>query len=654
MLSPFQSFPVEFEALAQKAPVSIMFIDSSGVVSFVNDWHLEHFARGLHERSYFLGKSFFSLPGIVSSGVGDAIKPVLTGQDVLLERVFTAEFSGGQSGYQTIRAVGVRSGSNTGGAVIIREDVTRWVEMERHAREERVRLRALLNATQDSAVLMDANGRLLALNDEAARRRGKSVDELLGKSIYRNMDPEAAQFRRAMAEKVLLCGKPVEYEEQTGERTYWVSIYPLPDAAGRTEYLGSFSRDITERKHLERALIQAKQRAEASFVAKTQFLANISHELRTPLNGILGAAQLAADDSLPEEQRELWSIVSESGERLLRSINSLLDLADITSHALQPAMRPFSPKKTVLSVVDNFELQARLKGISLKAGISPDVPDVLTGDEFRLRQILTNLLSNALQCTQEGEVRVKVDVLHKASQDSRAAGPITCIGGIRLVFSVEDTGIGIAPEKLPCIFESFSLTEDALTKTHSGAGVGLAIARSLVELLGGKIWAESTPGAGSTFSFTACFWPDADTAEGEPGHAANIAEANGIRVLIVEDEHINMATASLMLTRQGYAVTGAQDGREGLRALKNGSFDVVLMDIQMPVMDGITATRMIRGGELPGVDRRIPIIALTAYTTQKDRTRFLKEGMDGFIPKPFNADDLTEAIGKALIARATL
>lgn len=649
MLSPLQGFPVEFQVLAQKAPVSIMFIDCRGVICFVNDWHLAHFARGLHERAYFLGKSLFALPGIVSSGVSESLKPALDGQDVLLEKVFTSEFSGGQSGYQTIRATGITSGSKAGGAVVIREDVTPWVNMEKHFREEHVRLRELLNATQDSAVLMDVNGRFMALNNEAARRRGLSPDELLGKSIYKHLEPDVAQFRRAMAEKVLSSGKPVEYEEETSKRTYWVSIYPIADAQGVITHLGSFSKDITERKHMERALIQAKQRAEASFLAKTQFLANLSHELRTPLNGILGAAQLAEDDALSEEQRELWGIVSESGERLLRAINSLLDLADISSHALQPAMRPFQPRRTVASVVRSFEVRARLKGIELTAEVDEDVPRTLNGDEFRLRQILANLVSNAIHCTSQGEVLVSVEVL--ADEEMRRRGLITCYGAMSLVFTVEDTGVGIRADKLPDIFESFTLAEDPLTKSRSGAGVGLAIAKNLAELLGGKIWAESSPGEGSRFQFTASFWPGQEEEHASTPPLATVPEAEGIRILVVEDEHINMTTALMMLKRMGYRAQGAADGQEGLKALMNGSFDVVLMDVQMPVMDGITATRLIREGELPGVDRRIPIVALTVYSTAKDRFRFIKAGMDDLVPKPFDALALSEAIQRALRKR---
>jgi len=647
---PLSDIPEEFEELAQKAPVSIMYADREGIVCFVNDWHLRNFARGLHDRDYFLGKPLLSLPGIASSGAADVLKTALEGGEVFVEKLYTAGFSGGQSGYQTIRASGIKSGRLAGGTVVIREDVTRWVEMENTRRNEQKRTLALLNATHDSAVLLDPDGRFVLLNDEAARRRGMAVPELEGKSLYRHMDPEAARFRRAMAEKVLSSGTPVEYEENAHGHTFWVSIYPVRDQDGRTTHLASFSKDITERKQMEKALVQAKQRAEASFEAKTQFLANMSHELRTPLNGILGAVQLAQDDALSDEQRELWGIVGESGERLLKAVNSLLDLADISSHALQPVMRPFELRRAVGSVARSFEVQARLKNLDILVEVEERLPQVVTGDEFRLRKILANLMANAVQGTEQGSVLLSVSMADESALSK--PGVITCVGGLSLLFMVEDTGVGIAPDKIADIFESFTLAEDTKTKTRSGAGMGLAIARSLVELLGGRIWAVSEPGQGSRFFFTASFWtqPEADAVGSPPG--APPAGARGARVLLAEDEQITRIMAGIMLGRMGYQVMEAADGLEALKVLRDNACDVVLMDIQMPVMDGITATRMIRAGELPGVDRNIPIIAFTSYANDRDRIRLLREGMNALLPKPFDANDLAQAIDKVL--KATL
>ncbi|GFK95074.1 Autoinducer 2 sensor kinase/phosphatase LuxQ [Fundidesulfovibrio magnetotacticus] len=649
MASPLSDIPCEFEELAQKAPVSIMYADREGIVCFVNDWHLQHFARGQHDRTFFLGRHLLSLPGIASSGAVEVLRPALEGKDVFIEKLFTAEFSGGQSGYQTIRASGIKSGRLAGGVVVIREDVTRWVELEQSRRDDQQRTLALLNATQDSVVLLDPDGRFVLMNEEAARRRGKSVQELTGKSLYRHMDPDAARFRRAMAEKALASRTPVEYEENSQRRTYWVSIYPVLDQEGRVTHLASFSKDITDRKHMEQALLQARQRAEASFEAKTQFLANMSHELRTPLNGILGAVQLSQDDALDEEQRELWGIVRESGERLLRSVNSLLDLADISSHALQPVMRPFDLRRAAASVARSFEVQARLKNLDLLVEFEESIPGMVTGDEFRLRKILANLLANALACTERGSVLLSVSLVDE--EHLRKPGAITCAGGLSLLFMVEDTGVGITPDKLPHIFESFTLAEDTRTKTRSGAGMGLAIARSLVELLGGRIWVTSAPGQGSRFHFTASFWTQSEHAETSPAPRAPAPGCSGARVLLAEDEQVTRVMAGLMLARMGYHVVEASDGQEALKALRDHACDVVLMDIQMPVMDGITATRMVRNGELPGVDRHIPIIAFTSYASDRDRIRLLREGMDALLPKPFEAEDLALAIEKALSAR---
>ena len=647
MLFAMDGIPAEFDTLAQKAPVSIMFVNHQGMICFVNDWHLQHFARGLHERSYFLGRSVFSLPGIVTSGVGEALRNVLSGQEILLERVFTSEFSGGHSGYQTIRAIGTCACGDAGGAVIIREDVTRWVELEKSCQVEHVRLRELLNASRDAAVLVNVHGRVVTLNDEAARRLGMTFQDLLGRSIYKQTDSDTALYRRAMDEKVLTGAKPVEYAETQGDRTYRVSIAPIKDADGRITHMISFSKDITERKQMEGARDRAKAQAEASFAAKTQFLANVSHELRTPLNGILGASQLVENESLTEDQRELWGIVRESGERLLQTVNSLLDLADISSFALQPAMRGFALRETLASLVKNFQTQARFKGIDLLSEVAPDVPEHLMGDEFRLRVILGSLITNAIQCTSQGAVLVSVMALR--DEDLHESGGITCVGGTTLKFTVEDSGIGIPQERLDSIFDSFSLAEDALTKTHSGAGVGLAIARNLVELLGGKIWVWSSPGQGSVFNFTAAFWPQLAENQGDaPEVQAFSRSGGGKRIPVVDDERISEFNACFMLKKMGYAAKGVANGQEALKALMEEKFDAVLMDIQMPVMDGITAAGLIRNGELPGVDRHIPILALTAYSTGKDRIRLLKAGMDGLIAKPFSSQNLADALGDAL------
>ncbi len=635
----------EFDFLAQHAPVSIMFVSTGGIVEFVNDWHLEHMARKRHGRAYFLGKNIAELPGISSAGIADQIKDVYKGKVVTLERVYTSEFSGGHSGYQTIRAAPVLKDGKLQGAVVIRQDVTALVESEMRVKAEQRRLRALLNATSDSAILLDPQGTFIALNSEAAKRRGKQVRELLGKCVYDYLEPQAAKLRKRMVERVLESRQAVEYEEISHDRNYWVSIYPVFDATGALIQLASFSRDNTDNKLMEQRLRAAKQKAEASYMAKTQFLANISHELRTPLNGILGAAQATKDEDLSPDSLELWDIVRESGERLLYTVNALLDLADIDSHALQPVMKDFALRHTVDSVLDGFQVRARLKGIALEVLVSPDVPLLLVGDEFRLRQIIINLVNNAIKCTERGHVRLNVAPLDE--RDANLGCAVSCMGALTLKFTVEDTGVGIPAERLDTLFDSFSIVEDYLTKRHSGSGVGLSISRSLVEMLGGRISVDSVPGQGSTFTFTACFWPRPVESEQTFVAATSSPIARlpqSTNILLVEDERINRITACRALMKRGFTVTEAVDGEQALMALLHGTFDVVLMDIQMPVMDGLKATQLIRNGELPGVDRNIPIIALTAYAGEGDRLMFLRSGMDGFVSKPYKIQDLLDAI----------
>ncbi|MEF3697770.1 GAF domain-containing protein [Desulfolutivibrio sp.] len=407
------------------------------------------------------------------------------------------------------------------------------------------------------------------------------------------------------------------------------------------------------RKRDENELHRAKRLADAANEAKTQFLANMSHELRTPINGIMGMVQLALAEELPDEQREFWEIARESSDRLIQIVNNLLELASIEAGALEPVLRGFSLRGLMDSLERTHGVAAAFKGLPLHFDIAPNVPDQLVGDDFRLRQVINILVGNALRHTQSGSVRVAVAPLEtgQALSDGlvRVAGDFS---GACLLFSVTDTGVGIPADKHKAIFDSFTLAEEYLTKKYSGSGLGLSIAKSVVELLGGTIRVESTPGEGSTFFFTSVFWPSGgETVPAQPAPAAPASEAPELpplRVLVVEDEPVNRMALVKSLSRRGHTPVEAENGLEALKALGQAPFDLVLMDIQMPVMDGLAATRHIRNGEVPGIDRNIPVVALTAYAMESDRERFLAVGMDGYVPKPFEIATLLAAMGRAM------
>jgi PAS domain S-box-containing protein len=628
------------EQIIQLAPVSIMSIDAEGVITFVNDWHLANFARGKRSRDEYVGKKLQELPGIVSAGIGGEIARILAGETIHLEALYTDECSGGQSAYQNIRGIPIIEDGQVRGGIIIREDVTKLVLSQHLLTENQAIFKALLDATHDSIILSDIDGYILVLNEEAARRRGQTVDGLIGASLYAFMPPDMAEIRRQHLHEAAATNTIVWYEERQSEHCYQVSLCPITDENGQVTLLASYSRDITLLKETEHQLRREKELAFSASQVKSQFLGNITHELRTPLNGIIGATQLALPDGDVEEQRELWQIVEDSGKRLLSIVNNVLELADIDAAAIEPVLSTVGVRDLLASLGRSYGVRAKVKNITFTTRFDPRIPEQLIGDVFRLRQILTNLVDNALKCTKIGNIEVRVKWIRSVRI---ALAPQYCT----LLFMVRDTGIGIAKGLQDKIFENFELAEHYLTKRLSGAGIGLSIARHLVEMLGGSIWVKSTPGRGSTFYFTLPFaLPDYKCQAETVIYSSEdpVFSPEEYTVLLVEDEHINRLTTGRTLARLGYNVVEAVNGQEALAVLCREQVDAVLMDIQMPVMDGIECTHHIRNGEVPGLSKRIPVVALTAYASEKDRERFLRLGMNDYLAKPHSIEQLAEVL----------
>ncbi len=423
-----------------------------------------------------------------------------------------------------------------------------------------------------------------------------------------------------------------------------MASFPVPDQ----NVLVTTVQDTTFRKVAETTLAQATKEAEQANQAKTQFLANMSHELRTPLNAIFGMAQLAQHDTLSPEQAECWDITFQSAKRLLDIVDNLLELANLESGAVQLAVKEFDIRSLIDSLCRTHSVQARLKGLAFSCEVEDDVTGTLVGDPFRLRQILLNLLSNAIRFTAHGAIELRVSRYREPPEGPRRIFVEQGFPGECLLFRVSDTGIGIPKDKQAAIFDSFSLAEEYLTKRYGGTGLGLSIARQLAGLLGGTVWVHSEPGQGSVFSFTAAFWLPVSFGETILDRAAPQPTPRPLRVLLVEDEESNRISAGTMLRRHGHAVTEVANGQEALRALGKDPYDVVLMDIQMPVMDGLTATRHIRGGEIPGGVKDIPVIALTAYAMEADRERFLAAGMNDLVAKPFEMQTLLSTMDRVM------
>jgi signal transduction histidine kinase/CheY-like chemotaxis protein len=398
-------------------------------------------------------------------------------------------------------------------------------------------------------------------------------------------------------------------------------------------------------------LVLEEQSAKAAVRTKREFLASISHEMRTPLNGVIGITDLLLDTQLDSEQRDQLNIIKSSGHSLLAVINDILDYSKMEAGKLRMDAIPFSLQDVLNNTLQTLAFSAQKKGLELNQIIASGLPDSLIGDPARVRQILINLAGNAIKFTQHGAVKIRV------CQDFRRQS------SIGLEFSVEDTGIGIPLEKQSVIFEAFTQADQSTSRQYGGTGLGLSICSRLVEMMSGRIWLESVVGKGSQFHFTAQFEvprtggrpespevpaPSIGVESGQPLQSPKASA--GLRILLAEDNKVNRLIAVKLLEKRGHTVITASNGRQAIEAFVADSIDLVLMDINMPEMDGLQATEAIRRKEaLSGI--HVPIVALTASALDTHEEECLKAGMDGYLTKPILPKALDEVLSRARASR---
>jgi PAS domain S-box-containing protein len=510
---------------------------------------------------------------------------------------------------------------------------------DRKLAEEQILFQAsLLGQVRNAIVATDLAGNIIYWNKFAENIYQWCADEILGKNISMTIVP---------ADRIERTHQVIEEIRRTGysEGEFLVkrkdgSIFPayyifnlLKDACGKDFGFVSVSTDITERKRAEEDLRDAKERAESATKAKSEFLANMSHEIRTPMNAVIGMTGLLLDTELSLDQRDFVETIRSSGDSLLSLINNILDFSKIEGGKLEIEKLPFNLAECIEASIDLVAEMAARKGLSLSYSIDYNVPPTIMGDVTRLRQVLVNLLSNAVKFTESGEVSI-----FACSKKNGIFNEIH--------FSVNDSGIGIEKDHIERLFHSFSQLDSSITRKHGGSGLGLAISKRLVEMMGGKIWAVSSPDEGSTFHFTieAESARDSGYIEQKPKIMNTYAiERHTLRVLLVEDNLVNQKVALLMLERIGYRADVAANGLEALKALDMHPYDIVFMDVQMPEMDGLEASRQIRMS--PG--RQPYIIAMTAHALKGDREMCIESGMDDYISKPVKIEELQMALEKA-------
>jgi PAS domain S-box-containing protein len=483
---------------------------------------------------------------------------------------------------------------------------------------------------------VDSNQKIIYVNNQFCKDSQYSSKELVGKNAPALLLPKDKENRNRMKEinskreKGFSGAYEIQIKRKDGS-LLWMLISGTPKYNSKKKYIGSIGihLDISKQKNTEQELRDQREKAEQSRKAKEIFLANMSHEIRTPMNAIIGFSRLLKSVSLTDKQISYLDAIISSSENLLVIINDILDFSKIESGKLSIEKVPFQIETIIQKVIKQIELKSLEKNISIKIIYDPKIPKIIIGDPIRLGQILLNLINNSVKFTSEGRIKI-ICTASKLDSDN-----------VDVSFKIADTGIGMKKEMLEKVFEDFIQGDDSITRKYGGTGLGLTISKQLIELMGGKISVESELGIGTIFTFTLSFKIGAEK-KIKKKQASIIEEKNlsGVKILLAEDNEFNQMLALSILQSWGADVSVAKNGKEALVKVKKIKFDIILMDIQMPEMDGIQATENIR----QKFKLNLPIIALTANALKEDKDKYIQYGINDYISKPFNTNELYQKI----------
>jgi PAS domain S-box-containing protein len=531
-------------------------------------------------------------------------------------------------------------------------EISERKQVERNLRLSESKFHSIFASVPEAIVVTDAGGAIVQCNAATASIFGYTAHELLGHKVDLLMGEQQRSHHDAYMSDYLKTGqrkmmnqpRVVEGQRKNGE------LFPLrltisEMRADNEHFFIGVMQDFTAIQNAQDLLVGAKEKAEQANRMRGDFLATMSHEIRTPMNGILGMTELAMEtQNQPTTQKEYLTLARDSANHLLHIINEILDFSKIEARALELELLQVCPAQLIRHTAKSLEQMAKAKGISLQVSTAADVPELVWMDPVRMRQVLTNLIGNAIKFTEEGGVTVQVD--SEPGQDEHSAV---------LRMRILDTGIGFDPARTEALFSPFTQADGSVTRSYGGTGLGLAITRSLLQLMGGDITAEGQPGKGACFVATipvkkVLNMPQPAVVRSPASVGAPNADAAGgwaPSVLLVEDHEINRKLAEIMLQRMGCRYATANDGQQALDRLHVEHFDVVLMDVMMPVMDGITAVRLLREKEA-GSEVHTKVLMVTAHAMTGDKERFLAAGADGYVSKPMSQAALQKEINRVL------